>query len=122
MRVRLIRVPYDAGNRGLRMGAGPDRLAAAADRLRARGVEVSEAPVEAPPGLRTEIGTTFALHRAVAAEVLEADAAAAFPLVLSGNCGNAIGAVAAAGAGTGAAWVGGHGALTTTEATVRGGR
>src|SRR5439155_700044 len=97
MRVRLIRVPYDAGNRGLRMGAGPDRLAAAADRLRARGVEVSEAPVEAPPGLRTEIGTTFALHRAVAAEVLEAVAAEAFPLVLSGNCGSAIGAIAAAG-------------------------
>jgi len=41
MRVRLIRVPYDAGNRGLRMGAG-----------------------------------------------------------LSGNCGSAIGALAAAGTGT----------------------
>ena len=120
MRVRLIRVPYDAGNRGLRMGAGPDRLAAAADRLRARGVEVSEAPVEAPPGLRTEIGTTFALHRAVASEVLEAVAAEAFPLVLSGNCGSAIGAIAAAGAGTGIAWFDGHGDFNTPETTVSG--
>ncbi len=51
MRVRLIRVPYDAGNRGLRMGAGPGRLAAAADRLGARGIEVDEAAVEAPAGL-----------------------------------------------------------------------
>src|SRR2546425_1671982 len=120
MRVRLIRVPYDAGNRGLRMGAGPDRLAAGAERLRARGVEVSEAPVEAPPGLRTEIGTTFALHRAVAAEVLEAVAAGAFPLVLSGNCGNAIVALAAAGAGTCVAWFDGHGDFNTPETTVSG--
>src|SRR3989440_4253776 len=120
MRVRLIRVPYDAGNRGLRMGAGPDRLAAAAGRLRSRGVEVAEAPVEAPPGLRTEIGTTFALHCAVAAEVRDAAAAGDFPLVLSGNCGSAIGAIAAAGAGTGLAWFDGHGDFNTPETTVSG--
>ena len=120
MRLRLISVPYDAGNRGLRMGAGPDRLAAAAGRLRSRGVEVAEAPVEAPPGLRTEIGTTFALHRAVAAEVREAAAAGDFPLVLSGNCGSAIGAIAAAGAGTGLAWFDGHGDFNTPETTVSG--
>ncbi len=117
MRVRLIRVPYDAGNRGLRMGAGPGRLAAAADRLRARGIEVDEAAVEAPAGLRAEIGTTFALHRAVAAEVRGAVAAGAFPLVLSGNCGSAIGALAAAGAGTGIAWFDGHGDFNTPETT-----
>src|SRR2546423_174436 len=120
MRLRLISVPYDAGNRGLRMGAGPDRLAAAAGRLGSRGVEVAEAPVEAPPGLRTEIGTTFALHRAVAAEVREAAAAGDFPLVLSGNCGSAIGAIAAAGAGTGLAWFDGHGDFNTPETTVSG--
>ncbi len=117
MRVRLIRVPYDAGNRGLRMGAGPGRLAAAADRLRARGIEADEAAVEAPAGLRAEIGTTFALHRAVAAEVRGAVAAGAFPLVLSGNCGSAIGALAAAGAGTGIAWFDGHGDFNTPETT-----
>src|SRR5438105_2001173 len=120
MRVRLISVPYDAGNRGLRMGAGPDRLAAAASRLRSGGVEVAEAPVEAPSGLRTEIRTTFALHRAVAAEVREAAAAGDFPLVLSGNCGSAVGAVAGAGAGTGIAWFDGHGDFNTPETTVSG--
>jgi arginase len=120
MRVRLIRVPYDAGNRGLRMGAGPERLAAAAGPLRTRGIEVDEVAVEAPAGLRTEIGTTFALHRAVAAEVREAAAAGAFPLVLSGNCGSAIGALAAAGAGTGIAWFDGHGDFNTPETTASG--
>src|SRR5712671_3433783 len=120
MRVRLIRVPYDAGNRGLRMGAGPDRLTSAAGRLRARGIEVEEVPVEAPVGLRAEIGTSFALHRAVAAEVRRASLAGAFPLVLSGNCGSAIGALAAAGAGTGVAWFDGHGDFNTPETTVSG--
>ena len=120
MRVRLIRVPYDAGNRGLRMGAGPERLAVAAGRLRARGVEVDEVAVEAPTGLRAEIGTTFALHRAVAVEVREAAAAEAFPLVLSGNCGSVIGALAAAGAGTGIAWFDGHGDFNTPETSESG--
>lgn len=120
MRLRLIRVPYDLGSRGLRMGAGPEKLAAAADRLRARGVEVTDAPVEAAPGLRDEIGSTFALHRAVAAEVGGALAEGAFPLVLSGRCSSAIGAVAAAGAGTALAWFDGHGDFNTPETTVSG--
>jgi arginase len=120
VRVHLIRVPYDAGNRGLRMGAGPDRLTAAAGRLRARGIEVEEVPVEAPVGLRAEIGTSFALHRAVAGEVRRASLAGAFPVLLSGNCGSAIGALAAAGPGTGIAWFDGHGDFNTPETTVSG--
>lgn len=120
MRVRLMRVPCDAGNRGVRMGAGPQRLAAAAGRLRARGVEVDEAAVEAPDGLRAEIGTTFALHRGVAAEVRRAAATGAFPVVLSGMCGSAIGALAAAGAGTAIAWFDGHGDFNTPETTASG--
>ena len=60
MHVRLIVVPYDSGHRAVRMGAGPLKLAAAGDRLRSRGVEVTVAEVEAPAGFHTEIGTTFA--------------------------------------------------------------
>jgi arginase len=118
--VRLVRVPYDSGNRGVRMGAGPDKLAAAADRLRSRGVEVTEAAIEAPPGFRTEIGTMFALHRAVAVEVRHAIRAGAFPIVLSGNCGSAIGAIAGVGEGTAVAWFDGHGDFNTPETTVSG--
>jgi arginase len=102
------------------MGAGPDKLAAAADRLRARGVEVSDAPLEAAPGLRDEIGSTFALHRAVAAEVGGALAEGAFPLVLSGRCSSVIGAVAGTGAGTALAWFDGHGDFNTPETTMSG--
>jgi arginase len=102
------------------MGAGPDKLAAAADRLRTRGVEVTQAAVEAPPGFRTEIGTMFALHRAVAVQVRAAITAAAFPIVLSGNCGSAIGALGGAGAGTGIVWFDGHGDFNTPETTVSG--
>lgn len=120
MTVRLICVPYDSGNRGVRMGAGPDKLAAAADRLRSRGVEVTQAVVEAPPGFRTEIGTMFALHRAVAVEVRAAISAAAFPIVLSGNCGSAIGALGGAGVGAGIVWFDGHGDFNTPETTVSG--
>ncbi|HWE23182.1 MAG TPA: arginase family protein [Myxococcales bacterium] len=120
MHVRLIIVPYDSGHRALRMGAGPLKLGAAADRLRARGIEVSAAPIEAPPGFTREIGTTFALHRSVAAEVRGAIAAEAFPIVLSGNCGSAVGALAGAGAGTGIAWFDGHGDFNTPEISVSG--
>ena len=120
MRVRLIRVPYDSGQREVRMGAGPGRLAAAAARLRARGLAVEDAAVEAPAGFHTEVGTTFALHRGVARAVLDAANAGAFPIVLSGNCGAAIGALAAAGAGTGLVWFDGHGDFNTPETTVSG--
>jgi arginase len=102
------------------MGAGPEKLAAAADRLRSRGFEVTQAAIEAPPGFRTEIGTTFALHRAVAVEVRAALAAAALPIVLSGNCGSAIGALGGVGAGTGIVWFDGHGDFNTPETTESG--
>lgn len=120
MRVRLIRVPYDSGQRDVRMGAGPGRLAAAAVRLRARGLAVEDAAVEAPARFHSEVGTTFALHRGVARAVLDAANAGAFPIVLSGNCGAAIGALAAAGAGTGLVWFDGHGDFNTPETTVSG--
>ncbi|HYZ90615.1 MAG TPA: arginase family protein [Myxococcales bacterium] len=120
MHVWLIVVPYDSGQRAVRMGAGPLKLALAADRLRARGTEVTVTTVEAPAGFRTEVGTTFALHRSVAAEAGEAIANGAFPIVLSGNCSGSIGAFAAAGAGTGIAWFDGHGDFNTPETTVSG--
>ena len=120
MQVRLIVVPYDSGNRAVRMGVGPLKLAAACDRLRALATEVSVVAVEAPSGFRTEIGTTFALHRAVAEEVRGAIAGGAFPIVLSGNCGGAVGALAGVGAGTGIAWFDGHGDFNTPEISVSG--
>jgi arginase len=102
------------------MGAGPDKLVAAVDRLRSRHFEVTHTAIEAPPGFHTEIGTMFALYRAVAVEVRAAAAAGAFPVVLSGNCGSAIGALGGVGAGTGLVWFDGHGDFNTPETTVSG--
>ena len=116
MQMHLIRVPYDAGNRGVRMGAGPEKLDAA-PRLRARAVDVTEAIVEASPEFRAEIGTTFELHRLLAAEVRRAAARGRFPLVLSGNCGSVLGAVAGLGGATAVAWFDGHGDFNTPETT-----
>ena len=41
MRVHVVRVPYDAGNRGVRMGKGPERLGGA-DRLRSRDLGMND--------------------------------------------------------------------------------
>src|SRR5437763_2303564 len=119
MRVHVVRVPYDAGNRGVRMGKGPERLGGA-DRLRSLGADVTEATVEASTRFRAEIGTTFDLHRTLAAEVRGALAAGRFPLVLSGNCGAVVGAVGGLGARTALAWFDGHGDFNTPETTVSG--
>jgi arginase len=56
----------------------------------------------------------------VAVQVRAAITAAAFPIVLSGNCGSAIGALGGAGAGTGIVWFDGHGDFNTPETTVSG--
>jgi arginase len=116
MRVHVIRVPYDAGNRGVRMGAGPERLASAA-KLRSPDADVTEATVEASTRFRAEIGTTFDLHRTLAREVRGALDAGRFPLVLSGNCGAVVGVVGGLGGQTALAWFDGHGDFNTPETT-----
>ena len=102
---RYFTVPYDSGHKGLRMGAGPFRLA------RDLGVDAEEiAPVSE---YRMEIGTAFELNRALATRVREAND---FPVVLSGNCGSAIGA--AAGVGTerlAVLWFDAHGDYNTPD-------
>jgi arginase len=102
---RFFSVPYDSGHYALRMGAGPARLA------RELGIE----PEEIAPSSewRAEIGTAFELYRALAARVRDADE---FPVVLSGNCGAAIGA--AAGIGTerlAVLWFDAHGDYNTPD-------
>lgn len=124
MRVALILVPYDSGRRGERLGAGPLRLldAGLERRLTAAGhevrVQVAEPPADAWPA---EIGTAFALARAVSVLVREAAAGGAFPLVLSGNCGPAAhGAVAGLGRAPAVVWFDAHGDFNTPETTVGG--
>jgi len=124
MRVALIAVPFDSGRRGERLGAGPVRLldAGLARRLTAAGHEVQIHTAEPPADAwQAEIGTTFALARAVSALVRRATADGSFPLVLSGNCGPAaLGAVAGLGPATSVVWFDAHGDFNTPETTVGG--
>lgn len=107
---RYFTVPYDSGQRGLRMGAGPLRIA------RELGVEAEE--IAPASEWRAEIRTTFELYRALASRIAETND---LPIVLGGNCGCAIGA--AAGVGTerlAAIWFDAHGDYNTPDATETG--
>jgi arginase len=124
MNVRLCAVHWDSARRGERMGAGPARLLAGglAERLRDDGHRVSVAEIDPPEGARpAEIRTAFDLARALAAQVAEARAAGAFPIVLAGNCFSALGTVAGLGAGAaGVLWLDAHGDFNTPETTTGG--
>lgn len=106
MTPRLYTVPYDSGHKGLRMGAGP---------LRLRGEFALPAEEIEPDGeWRAEIGTTFQLYRNLAKRI--ASNGKHFPLVLSGNCGAAIGTAAGIGMDDLAVlWFDAHGDFNTPE-------
>lgn len=81
------------------MGRGPSHFVrlGAGSQLRALGHTVEAETVAAPEStttLPTEIGTTAALQRSLAGRVAAAAGAGALPVVLSGNCGSALGTVA----------------------------
>lgn len=89
------------------MGAGPLRL------VQELGLEAER--IDAPGPFRAEIGTAFMLYRTLAAKIAASED---FPVVLSGNCGAAIGA--AAGVGTddlGVVWFDAHGDYNTPDTT-----
>lgn len=123
MEIRLLLVPYDSGQRNVRMGAGPGHLRAAglAEHLTAQGHEVDAQVIE-PVSMkwRAEVQTSFELMRTVAEQVRAARAASRFPLILSGNCLSAVGVIAALGAGTGVMWIDAHGDFNTPQTTTSG--
>ncbi|MFN2432673.1 MAG: arginase family protein, partial [Gemmatimonadota bacterium] len=99
MRVRLIEVPYHAGQLRTGMGRGPERIleGGAAERLRERGADVTVESVEIAAGSWNEVGATFELNRALRGRVRAALEDGVFPLVLSGNCSSSHGTLAALG-------------------------
>ncbi len=123
MKIRLLLVPYDSGQRNVRMGAGPERLCEAGlpEHLTAQGHTVEVQTIEtASHHWRAEVQTSFELMRFVAEQVRAARAAGFFPVVLSGNCLAAVGVIAGLGAGTGALWVDAHGDFNTPQTTTSG--
>ncbi|HET6597810.1 MAG TPA: arginase family protein [Anaerolineales bacterium] len=123
MKVRIIQIPYDSGNRNLRMGRGPEHLIenGLPQALQAEGHEVSMETIETPAEFRAEVQTQFALYRSLATNVDSAKQDDQFPLVLSGNCGATVGVIA--GARTkrlGVIWFDAHGEFNTPETTTSG--
>jgi arginase len=123
MEIRLLLVPYDSGQRNVRMGAGPGHLRAAGleTHLAAQGHQVDVQVIE-PASMKwqAEVQTSFELMRAVAEHVRAARAANRFPLVLSGNCLSAVGVIAGLGAQTGVMWIDAHGDFNTPQTTMSG--
>ena len=125
----LILVPYDSGHRGLRMGRGPLHLSehGARERLRARGHDVTETIVDISTTFPTELGTSFVVYRALSEQVRAAVASGAFPIVLAGNCGSALGIVSGVRAASpndqsdvGVIWLDAHADFNTPETTTTG--
>jgi arginase len=124
MDIQLLAVPYDSGNRGARMGAGPEKLldAGLERTLRDGGHTVHTRIAElSPNSWHAEIQTSFELMRMLAGAVCEACASGRFPIVLAGNCNTAVGTVAGLGAdSTAVAWFDAHGDFNTPETTSSG--
>jgi arginase len=123
VQLSLIAAPYDSGRLLERMGAGPRHLLehGLLERLREAGHEVEVTEVLLPDGFHTEVAAGVALMRRVAEEVAAARTADRLPVVLSGNCGIAVGTVSALGAeSTGVLWFDAHGDLNTPETSPSG--
>src|SRR6266513_2792766 len=132
MKIQFLLVPYDSGRREWRMGRGPSYLLrhGVGSSLRALGHEVDAEYVE-PGGLEgpnppasAEIATSFSLYRQVAVRARAARANGALPIVLGGNCGVTLGAIAAATmtgrSDLGVLWLDAHADFNTPETTVSG--
>jgi arginase len=124
MEIQLLAVPYDSGNRGVRMGAGPEALLTAGlpQALRDAGHHVHVKMAELPPdSWSAEIQTGFELMRMLSGAVREAREANRLPVVLAGNCNTAIGTLAGLGAdSTGVVWFDAHADFNTPETTTSG--
>ncbi len=125
MNIQLLLVPYDSGHRGWRCGAGPEHLLRAGlqghlERLghAVTAIQVLEDDSDHKPA---EIRTAFELARRLAQAVRAARAVGHFPLVLSGNCNAAIGALSGLSPVRCATfWFDAHGDINTPETTTSG--
>ena len=105
------------------MGSGPEHFInnGLTQALQASGHKIFVESVEPKTEFRAEIRTQFELYGLLAERVAEARQDGKFPLILSGNCGATLGAIA--GAGTkrlGVIWFDAHGDFNTPETTTSG--
>jgi arginase len=123
MKISILAVPYEAGQRSVGVGLGPARLleAGLANELRELGHEVHQTtidlPVHAPPH---ELAKVVALQRLLADAVQRALAADEFPIILAGNCSSAVGTLAARPRDAAVLWFDAHGDFNTADTTTSG--
>jgi arginase len=119
MKIALITVPYDSGIYNRRLGSGPPELSPVIENeFLASAHHVRKREVLCAAHFPTEIATSFALSRMVAAEVMNAKAHHEFPVVVSGNCNTAaIGVLSGLQHRHGIVWFDCHGDLNTPETT-----
>jgi arginase len=122
MNIQLLVVPYDTARRSFRCGAGPEHLleAGLVAHIHAQGHQVSDIQVieDDPARSPAEIRTAFELMRRVATAVRAARAAGCFPVILSGNCNVAVGALSGLTPGSRSIfWFDAHGECNTPDTT-----
>jgi arginase len=118
--VELMLVPYDSGQRAVRMGRGPEHLVerGLGEALAEDGHHVTVTYIESDVEPAAEVAVTFDLARNIARSVRAAREDGRFPLVLAGNCIAALGILAGVGSPrTGVLWLDAHGDLNTPETT-----
>jgi arginase len=123
LKLAIFTVPYDSGRLRQRMALGPDRILEAGLRplLLRLGLEFQQEEVLDGYVHAAEIASSFTLCRNLADRVRAARAEGRLPIVLSGNCGIAVGAVSGCGVrDTGVIWFDAHGESHTPETTTSG--
>ena len=121
--VQLLLLPYDSGHRNLRMGRGPEHFLqnGLVEVLQSQGHEVFISTIEPQREFRAEVATQFELYGYAAEHIAQARQNGRFPLILSGNCGATLGALAGAGSKQlGVVWFDAHGEFNTPETTTSG--
>jgi arginase len=123
MKLSVLEVPYDSGRYLERTGAGPRRLIEAGliDALRRAGHDVEHEELRLAAGFTTEATSAVALMSQASTAVRRTHEAGRVSVVLSGNCGVAVGGVCGLGPSrTGVLWFDAHGDLNTPETSTSG--
>ena len=122
--ILLIDVPYDCGQFGARMGAGPAYLIdrGLPESLRAAGCVVRRASVRLPDAFHTEWRALSVMQEQIAVLVRQTHASGERALILSGNCAPAALGVLSAGTATTTAvlWLDAHADFNIPETSPSG--
>jgi arginase len=123
MDICVFAVEYDSGHHRARMGCGPRRLYEAGLKplLTRLGRRFRHEEITIDDSYPAEIKTAFSLSRRISERVQWSLKEGLFPIVLSGNCNTAVGAISGCGSqNTAVVWFDAHGESTTPETTSSG--